>query len=67
MQLYRCFVSQSSDFYYYNHLCCFSTNVYFCCLFSYRLSPEPFDCTLVLIKADNVKNVIHTIIVIIPI
>jgi hypothetical protein len=28
-------------------LCCFSTSVYFCCLFRYRLSPETFGYTLV--------------------
>jgi hypothetical protein len=38
--LYRYFVSQSSEFCRYNHLCCFSTCVYCCCLFRYRLSPE---------------------------
>jgi hypothetical protein len=48
MQLYRYFVSQSSEFCCHNHLCCFSTSVYFCrCLFRYRLSPETFGYTLV--------------------
>jgi hypothetical protein len=27
-------------------LCCFSTRVYYCCLFRYRLSPETFGYTL---------------------
>jgi hypothetical protein len=40
VQLYRYFVSQSSEF-------CFSTSVY-CCLFRYRLCPETFGYTLVL-------------------
>jgi hypothetical protein len=46
MQLYRYFVSQSSEFCRHNPLCCFSTSV--CCLFRYRLSPETFGYTLVL-------------------
>jgi hypothetical protein len=33
-QLYRYFVSQSSEFFRHNPLCCFSTSVY-CCLFRY--------------------------------
>jgi hypothetical protein len=28
MQLYRYFVTQSSDFYHHNPLCCFSTSVF---------------------------------------
>jgi len=40
--LYRYFVSQSSEFCRHNPLCCFSTNVYYCCLFRYRLNPETF-------------------------
>jgi hypothetical protein len=47
MQLYRYCVSQSSEFCRHNHLCCFSTSVYCCCLFRYRLSPETFGHTLV--------------------
>jgi hypothetical protein len=36
VQLYRYFVSQSSEFCRHNPLCCFSTIVYFCCcLFRY--------------------------------
>jgi hypothetical protein len=31
MQLYRYFVSQSSEFCRHNPLCCFSTSVYCCC------------------------------------
>jgi len=44
MQLYRYFVSQSSEFYRHNPLCCFSTSVY-CCkrIFRYRLSFEDLD------------------------
>jgi hypothetical protein len=40
VQLYRYFVSQSSEFCRNNPLCCFSTSVYYCCLFPYRLSPD---------------------------
>jgi hypothetical protein len=48
MQLYRYFVSQSSDFCRHNPLCCFSTSVYYCKrIFRYRLSPETFGYTLV--------------------
>jgi hypothetical protein len=48
VQLYRYFVSQSSDFCRHNPLCCFSTRGYSCCcLFRYRLSPETFWYTLV--------------------
>jgi hypothetical protein len=39
VQLYRYFVSQFSEF-------CFSTSVYCCCLFCYRLSPETFGYNL---------------------
>jgi hypothetical protein len=46
MQLYRYFVSQSSEFFRHNPLCCFSTSVYWC-IFRYRLSPETFGYTLV--------------------
>jgi hypothetical protein len=36
VQLYRYFVSQSSEFFRHNTLCCFSTSVYYCCwLFRY--------------------------------
>jgi hypothetical protein len=42
MQLYRCFVSQSSEFCRHKPLCCFSTNVYYYCLFCYLLSLENF-------------------------
>jgi len=45
VQLYRYFVSQSSEFCGHNPLCFFSTSVY-CCLFRYRLSPETFGYTL---------------------
>jgi hypothetical protein len=45
VQLYRYFVSQSSEFCHYNPLCCCSVSVYFCCLFRYRLSPETFRYT----------------------
>jgi hypothetical protein len=49
VQLYRYFVSQSSEFCRHNPLCCFSTSVY-CCfkhIFRYRLSLETFGYTLV--------------------
>jgi hypothetical protein len=44
MQLYRYFVSQSSEFCRHNTLCCFLMSI--CCLFRYRLSPETFGHTL---------------------
>jgi hypothetical protein len=47
VQLYCYFVSQSSEFCRHNPLCRFSTNVYCCCLFRYRLSPKSFGYTLV--------------------
>jgi hypothetical protein len=48
VQLYRYFVSQSSEFCRHKPLCCFSTSVYcYCCLFRYRLSTETFGYTLV--------------------
>jgi hypothetical protein len=48
VQLYCYFVSQSSEFYRHNPLCCFSTCIY-CCkrIFRYRLSPESFGYTFV--------------------
>jgi len=46
VQLYRYFVSQSSEFCRHNPLCCFSMSVC-CCLFCYRLGPETFGYTLV--------------------
>jgi len=42
MQLYRYFVSQCNEFCRHNPLWCFSTSVYCCCSFRYRLSPESF-------------------------
>jgi len=52
VQLYRYFVSQSSEFYRQNTLCCFSTSdyyyyYYYYCLFLYRTSPETFGYTRV--------------------
>jgi len=47
VQLYRCFVSQSSEFWSRNPLCCFSTSVC-CCWFRYRHSPETFGYTVVI-------------------
>jgi hypothetical protein len=49
MQLYRYFASQCSEFCRHNDLYCFSVSVY-CCLFRYRLSPETFGYTLVLMQ-----------------
>jgi len=40
-------VSQSSELCSHNSLCRFSTSVYCCCLFRYRLSPETFGYTVV--------------------
>jgi len=48
VQLYRYFVSQSSEFCCHNHLCCFSTyNIKGKRIFRYRLSPENFGYNLV--------------------
>jgi len=48
VQLYRYFVSQSSEFCCYNPLCFFSTSVCCCCCsFRYQLSQETFRYTLV--------------------
>jgi hypothetical protein len=46
VQLYRYFVSQSSEFCRHNPLCYFSTSVY-CCLFRYGLSPQTFGYILI--------------------
>jgi hypothetical protein len=48
VQLYRYFVSQSSEYWRHKPFRCFSTSVY-CCkrIFCYRLSPETFGYTLV--------------------
>jgi hypothetical protein len=48
VQLYRYFMSQSSEFCRHNPLCCFSMSVY-CCrhIFHYRFSPETFGYTLI--------------------
>jgi hypothetical protein len=55
MQLYRYFVSQSSEFYRHNPLYCFWKIVY-CCkrVFRYRLSPETFG--YILLRHVNVKT-----------
>jgi hypothetical protein len=48
VQLYRYFVSQSSEFCRHNPLYCFLTSVCCCCCwFRYRLSPDTFGYTLV--------------------
>jgi hypothetical protein len=47
VQLYRYFMSQSSEFWRFNPLCSFSTSVYCCSLFRYRLRPETFGYSLV--------------------
>jgi len=53
MQLYRYLVSQSSEFFHHNPLCCFSMSVYcYCCLFRYRLSPKTFGYTLYMIPVQ---------------
>jgi hypothetical protein len=52
MQLYRYFVSQSSEFRRHNPLCCSLTSVYYCCcccLFRYRLSPGTYGYTLIVL------------------
>jgi hypothetical protein len=49
VQLYRYFVSQSSEFFPHNALCCFSTcNTKGKRIFRFQLSPETFGYTLVL-------------------
>jgi hypothetical protein len=67
VQLYRCFVSQSSEFCRHDSLCFFSTSV--CCctrIFRYRLSPETFGYTLVCCDTDvrmilpNVRTLSNT-------
>jgi hypothetical protein len=59
VQLYRYFVSQSSEFCRHNPLCRFSTSVYYCCLFCYRLSPETFGYTnaeFIWLKKSNLSK-----------
>jgi hypothetical protein len=56
VQLHRYSVSQSSEFYRHNPLCCFSTTVY-CCLFRYRLSPETFGYTLANLDKELIAKV----------
>jgi hypothetical protein len=59
VQLYRYFVSQSSEFCHHNSLCCFSTSVYCYYLFCYRVSPETFRYTLlVTIFLTNVTTAV---------
>jgi hypothetical protein len=58
VQLYRYFVSQSSEFCSHNPLCCFTTSVYCCCLFRYRLSPETFGYTLVHFTVEDIPRFI---------
>jgi hypothetical protein len=57
MQLYRYFMSQSSEFCRHNPLCRFSTTVY-CCkrIFRYRLSPETFGYTPVCISEISMER-----------
>jgi len=61
VQLYRYFVSQSTEFCRHNPLCCFSTsNTKGRHTFFYRLSPEAFGYTLVFHKClQLVKQVIY--------
>jgi hypothetical protein len=56
VQLCRYFVTQSSEFCRHKPLCCFSTSVYCCCLLRYRLSPETFLYTLVLLLCQHYYN-----------
>jgi len=46
VQLYRYFVSQSSEFCRHSPLCCLSTIVYFCYLFCYQLRWKILDTPL---------------------
>jgi len=62
MQLYRYFVSQSSEFCHHNPLCCFPTNSTECkCIFRYGLIPETFGYTLVACcnKVENLSHAAH--------
>jgi hypothetical protein len=52
MQLYRCFMSQSSEFCRHTPLYCFLTSVS-CCLFRHQLSPEAFQYTLICSAASR--------------
>jgi hypothetical protein len=56
VQLYRYFVTQSSEFCHHNPLCCLSTSVY-CCkrIFRYRLSPEAFGYSFVYATTINTR------------
>jgi len=61
VQLYRYFVSQSSEFCRHNPLCCFSTNA--CCyLLRYQLSPENLDAhSYTKFKFNNKNGVVYSI------
>jgi hypothetical protein len=55
--LYRYLVIQSSEFCRRNPLCCFSASVYCCCyVFRYRLSPETFGYTLVVVFVQDIAK-----------
>jgi hypothetical protein len=62
VQLYRYFVSQSSEFCHHNPLCCFSASVY-CCLFRYDpvrklLDTPPYvNCTFSLTNGNALTEV----------
>jgi hypothetical protein len=62
VQLFRYFLSQSSELCRHNPLCCFSTSVY-CCkpIFRNRLSPESFGYTLVLALSDHVAYIVYEV------
>jgi hypothetical protein len=61
LQLYRYFVSQSSEFCRHNLLCFFSTSVCCCCRRRrrrrYRFNPETFGYTLVYRYKNTIENV----------
>jgi hypothetical protein len=70
VQIYRYFMSQSSEFFRHNPLCSISTSVY-CCkhIFHYRLSPETFGYTPVrsfqrLLSSYFLTSVFHIVVIV---
>jgi hypothetical protein len=61
VQLYRHFMSQSSEFCRHNALCCFLMSIYcYCCLFHYRLGPKTFGYTLIPVCSSQASNYHYT-------
>jgi hypothetical protein len=65
VQLYRYFVSQSSEFCRHKPLCCFLTSVFCCCLFRYRLSPEIFGYILAYIPLVSILTLSCAVVILI--